>query len=227
MTTNLQLDARQRAMLAEMGVRVWLPSEAVQPSQPVRAELALTQMHQPVLRQAQDERASSIAVPVRREPPLRLPVLSSPPAALGATTARYIIDNMPAESAVYDYILLGESCTGDSEKLLANITRVLGERVFVAQMVASTNESESLPEQLANLPAKVLIALGSHAAKALLGETSSATPFGKLRGTAHTADGVKGKVIVTYHPLQMLRPPKPKAQAWQDLKLAMRLASCA
>ncbi|MFM2083848.1 MAG: hypothetical protein RLY95_666, partial [Pseudomonadota bacterium] len=26
MTTNLVLDPRQRAMLAEMGVRVWLPS---------------------------------------------------------------------------------------------------------------------------------------------------------------------------------------------------------
>ncbi len=218
MTTNLQLDARQRAMLAEMGVRVWLPSEAVQSE---------AQMHKPVLRQAQDERTSSMAVPVRREPPLRLPVLERPPAAIGSAPIRYVIGNMPAESAVYDYILLGESCTGDSEKLLANIIRVLGERVFVAQMVASTNESESLPEQLASLPAKVLIALGPHAAKALLGEASSATPFGKLRGAAHTADDVKGKVIVTYHPLQMLRPPKPKAQAWQDLKLAMRLASCA
>ena len=218
-------------MLAEMGVRVWLPSDAVQRIAPVRAELVEANTNQQqILRQAQGERASPVAIPVRREPPLRLPVLERPPAALGGAIGgapvRYVIGNLP-EGGDFDIVLLGEPCTGDAEKLLFNMMRTLGAKTFVAQMVASTNESESLPEQLASLPAKVLIALGPQPAKALLGEASGTTPFGKLRGTAHTADGIKGKVIVTYHPLQLLRPPKPKAQAWQDLKLAMRLASCA
>jgi uracil-DNA glycosylase family 4 len=218
-------------MLAEMGVRVWQPTEVKAAKVAVEKPLqAMPDMpSQPALQQAASAPIPTLT-PVRREPPLRLPVLSSPPAALNATPARYVIGNMPAESAAVDYILLGELCSGDAEKLLANMTKALGGSVFLAQMVAMQTDAESLAEQLASLSAKVLVALGPHAAKALLGEAASSTPFGKLRGvvhSAHASDRVKAKVIVTYHPLQLLRPPKPKAQAWQDLKLAIRLVSCA
>jgi DNA polymerase len=213
MTTNLVLDPRQRAMLAEMGVRVWLPSEAAQSIKPVQ---------QQILRQAQDERM--IPVPVRREPPLRLPVLAAPP-AMGGAPVRYVIGNLPAgttDAASFDIILLGEPCTGDAEKLLASMGRVLGAGTFVAQMVPSQNEAESLAHQLAKLPAKIILALGPHSAKALLGEPSKAAPFGKLRGTVHSVDGISAKAVVTYHPLQLLRQPLAKAQAWSDLKLALK-----
>ncbi len=215
-------------MLAEMGVRVWQPSDAVQTPSSVRAELALADKNQiPVLGQSQDERASSIAVPVRREPPLRLPVLSSPPAPAGSVPLRYVIGNLPTDSAAvpFDFVLFGEPCTGDAEKLLTSMALVLGAKNFVAQMVPAQNESESLLDQLKKLPAKVLVALGPHAAKALLGEASQAMPFGKLRGAVHAASGLVGKVIVTYHPLQLLRQPLAKAQAWTDLKLAMKEAA--
>ena len=205
MTTNLVLDPRQRAMLAEMGVRVWLPSEAV-------PTVALPQA-----------KTEPIALPVRREPPLRLPVLSSPPAVVGSAPARYVIGNLP-QGGDFDIILLGEPCAGDAEKLLASMVRVLGEKTFVAQMVTPANESESLANQLASLPAKVILALGPHAARALLGDASQAVPFGKLRGTVHSVDGCPSKAIVTYHPLQLLRQPLAKAQAWIDLKLTMKEA---
>jgi uracil-DNA glycosylase family 4 len=140
---------------------------------------------------------------------------------------RYVIGNLPTDSdaAPFDFVLLGESCTGDAEKLLASMALVLGAKTFVAQMVPAQNESESLLDQLTKLPAKVLVALGPHAAKALLGEASQAMPFGKLRGAVHVASGLVGKVIVTYHPLQLLRQPLAKAQAWTDLKLAMKEAA--
>ncbi len=212
MTTNLVLDPRQRAMLAEMGVRVWLPSETkaalVQAKQDVASQPALTE---------------PIALPVRREPPLRLPVLSSPPAAVGSAPVRYVIGNLP-EGGNFDIILLGEPCTGDAEKLLANMVRVLGDKTFVAQMVPTQNEAESLANQLASLPAKVIVALGPHAARALLGEASQPVPFGKLRGIVHSGPELGGKAVVTYHPLQLLRQPLAKAQAWSDLKLAMKEA---
>ncbi len=216
MTTNLVLDPRQRAMLAEMGVRVWLPSDAVpRPSAASLPEAKLDVASQPAV--------SSVPVPVRREPPLRLPVLSSPPVAVGSAPVRYVIGNLP-ESGDFDIVLLGEPCTGDAEKLLASMVRTLGAKTFVAQMVAPANEVESLADQLTKLSSKVIPALGPHSAKALLGEASQTTPFGKLRGVAHSVDGLRSKTIVTYHPLQLLRQPLAKAQAWVDLKLAMKVS---
>ena len=40
MSDTLQLDKRQRAMLAEMGVRVWTPIEAVAPVKEASESLA-------------------------------------------------------------------------------------------------------------------------------------------------------------------------------------------
>jgi uracil-DNA glycosylase len=219
MTTNLVLDPRQRAMLAEMGVRVWLPSDAAPAA-------ALLQVKPDV---ASQPAASAMPLPVRREPPLRLPVLSSPPATVGLTPVRYVIGNLPEAGSFaggFDVVFLGEPCTGDAEKLLANMTRVLGTQSFVAQMLPvqteSLSESESLTSQLAALSAKVIVLLGPHSTKALLGEAFGSMPFGKLRGSLHSVDGLDGRVVVTYHPLQLLRQPLAKAQAWVDLKLAMK-----
>ena len=223
MTTNLQLDARQRAMLAEMGVRVWLPSDttpAVTLAQP-KPQAKPDEAVQPI--------ASAVPVPVRREPPLRLPVLAAPPVAAGSAPVRYMVGNLPdnpnVEGGDFDIILLGEPCMGEAEKLLANMVRVLGKKIFTAQMVPSHNEAESLLDQLALMPSKVVVALGPHAAKALLGEASGAMPFGKLRGAAHPVDGLNRTAIVTYHPLQLLRQPLAKAQAWLDLRQVLRIVS--
>ena len=213
MTTNLQLDARQRAMLAEMGVRVWQPSEVKRDvaSQPASVEPIAT--------------AVPVPVPIRREPPLRLPVLERPPVAVGSAPVRYMISNLPTDAQTFDCVLLGEPCTGEAEKLLANMTRVLGDKVFVAQMVPSSYEAESLLDQLQYLSAKAVLLLGPHPAKALLGETSGATPFGKLRGMPHSVEGLSSQVIVSYHPLQLLRQPLAKAQAWLDLRQVLRIVS--
>jgi DNA polymerase len=205
MTTNLVLDPRQRAMLAEMGVRVWLPQTQL-------AVVSTSVAAEPVV----------VAVPVRREPPLRLPVLSSPPATSGPAAARYVIGNLPANAQTFEYVLLGDPCTGDAEKLLASMVRSLGAKVFVAQMVPSQNESESLLEQLATMPSKVIVLLGPHPTKALLGEASQAAPFGKLRGTLHALDGLGSKAVVTYSAQQAVKTPGLKAQVWFDLKLAMK-----
>jgi DNA polymerase len=50
----------------------------------------------------------------------------------------------------------------------------------------------------------------------LLGVKSSLTG---LRGRLHACRGAK--LIVTYHPAYLLRDPRQKKEAWQDLKLAM------
>ncbi len=201
------IDPRARAMLAEMGVRVWLPQGSVEKTSPVRE--------------------SALPVPVRREPPLRLPVMDAPPqAAQGAAQsvtlgeARYVIGNLPTEAADYDLVVLGEPCEGPAAELLANVLKPFAStapRVFVAHMVASHNDAVNLHEQLATIPNQLILALGPHAAKALLDKTSEGIPFSKLRGAVHPPH-----VVVTYHPQQLLRQPQAKASCWQDIGLALR-----
>ena len=75
-----------------------------------------------------------------------------------------------------------------------------------------------LDRQLALVRPKVVCALGSHAAKNLLGVTTS---VGKLRGQVHDAHGTQ--VVVTYHPAYLLRSPGEKPKAWEDLKFVLKL----
>ena len=63
---------------------------------------------------------------------------------------------------------------------------------------------------------RVILALGRVAAQALLGR---AEPIGRLRGQVHRYAGVP--VVATHHPLFLLRQPEAKAEAWDDLCLAL------
>jgi uracil-DNA glycosylase len=209
MTTNLVLDARQRAMLAEMGVRVWLPTSEVTVTRTPTAVSALTALAAQPPTEAPT--AALMALPVRREPPLRLPVMDE---------VRYVIGNLPADAGSFDVIVLGEPCQGTADALLANMLKIFGSaapRIFIAHMIASHNEAVSLQDQLATIPAKLVLALGPHAAKALLDKAAEGIPFSKLRGTVHAPS-----IIVTYHPQQLLRQSAAKASCWQDMRLALR-----
>jgi uracil-DNA glycosylase family 4 len=73
--------------------------------------------------------------------------------------------------------------------------------------------------QLAAIQPKVILALGSVAAQALL---RTREPIGKLRGRVHPfGDAV---LVPTFHPAFLLRNPGPeyKRMAYEDLKLARR-----
>jgi uracil-DNA glycosylase family 4 len=76
-----------------------------------------------------------------------------------------------------------------------------------------------LADQLGVLQPKVVIALGSVAAQALL---KTREPIGKLRGRPHPFGGAV--LIPTFHPAFLLRNPgqEYKRMAWEDLKLARR-----
>ncbi|HEY7648551.1 MAG TPA: uracil-DNA glycosylase [Methylomirabilota bacterium] len=76
-----------------------------------------------------------------------------------------------------------------------------------------------LAAQLAVLQPKVVLALGSVAAQALL---QTRDPIGKLRGRLHPFGGAM--LVPTFHPAFLLRNPgqEYKRMAWDDLKLAKR-----
>jgi uracil-DNA glycosylase len=64
---------------------------------------------------------------------------------------------------------------------------------------------------------RVIVALGSVAAQALLGVR---TPIGRLRGVWHEFRGIK--LMPTFHPAYLLRNPAEKKVVWADIKQVMR-----
>jgi DNA polymerase len=69
---------------------------------------------------------------------------------------------------------------------------------------------------------RIVLALGRQAAQALLGRDE---PLGRLRGQVHRSAGVP--VVVTHEPAFLLRQPQLKAEAWDDLCLALEAARSA
>jgi uracil-DNA glycosylase len=72
--------------------------------------------------------------------------------------------------------------------------------------------------QLSTIQPKAIMALGSTAAKALLGGKDGVT---KLRGKWHKWNNIP--LMVTYHPSYLLRPynQNAKREAWEDLKAVL------
>lgn len=75
-----------------------------------------------------------------------------------------------------------------------------------------------LHRQVALVRPKVLLALGSTAAEAMLGVKK---PLGELRLRVHEWNGIP--LIVTYHPAALLRNPNWKRPAWDDVRIARQL----
>jgi uracil-DNA glycosylase len=121
---------------------------------------------------------------------------------------------------------------GKAGQLLNNMILATGlkrEQVYIANIVKCRPPQNRVPEpeeantcvpflyqQIDVVRPEVIVALGSTAATYLLGAKSS---LSGLRGRVHTSRGTK--LIVTYHPAYLLRDPRQKKEAWQDLKLAM------
>ncbi len=74
-----------------------------------------------------------------------------------------------------------------------------------------------LDRQIELVDPLVIVALGLHAARHLLGGNES---MGRLRGRVHRRGS--RKVVATYHPAFLLRSPHMKKDCWQDIQLAMR-----
>jgi uracil-DNA glycosylase family 4 len=121
---------------------------------------------------------------------------------------------------------------GRAGQLLNNMIAATGlkrEQVYIANIVKCRPPQNRVPEpdeantcspflfqQIDVIRPEVLVALGSTAATYLLGVKSS---LSGLRGRIHPCRGTK--LVVTYHPAFLLRDPRQKKEAWQDLKLAM------
>jgi uracil-DNA glycosylase family 4 len=82
----------------------------------------------------------------------------------------------------------------------------------------SSNCKRHLLRQLQLIKPEYICCLGAVAAQNLLQTT---TPIGQLRGKVHDYQGIK--VVCTYHPAYLLRNPAAKKDAWDDMKMLMKL----
>jgi DNA polymerase len=244
---TLQLDARRRAMLEEMGVKVWWPMPAVA-EEPAPAPA-------PVETAAVAEEAAPVASPRERvvaEAPApvaaRRPAPAAAPLAHGAAVLveapRRLYAEAGAEAPQGGWLVVadmppeadgrhGEPFAGEAGKLLDNMLRALGLQrgttpvhlmrthrgVAAGQPGSPRPIAEAFEEHAAALAPQVVLAMGPLAAQSLM---QSADPLGKLRGRAQPLPlaGGAAVVVATYHPAYLLRNPADKARAWADLCLA-------
>ncbi len=75
--------------------------------------------------------------------------------------------------------------------------------------------------QIALTGPRLLLVVGRVAAQTLL---ATDAPLSRLRGRVHRHAETGLPLVVTYHPAYLLRSPREKERAWQDLCLARRTA---
>ncbi len=150
---------------------------------------------------------------------------------VGDRKARWMIIG---EAPGADEDRLGEPFVGRAGKLLDMMLLALGlkrEQVFIANILKSRppGNRDPLPEevqacwpflqrQIELVKPEIILAVGRIAAQNLL---QTDVPVGRLRGRLHRLQG-RIPLVVTYHPAYLLRSPRQKRKAWDDLQLARR-----
>ena len=124
----------------------------------------------------------------------------------------------------------GEPFVGRAGQLLTKIIEAIGlsrADVYIANVIKCRPPGNRNPEpdevsrcepflmqQIDAVRPKVIVALGTFAAHALLGTDA---PISRLRGRVHDYRG-GAKLIPTFHPAFLLRSPDRKRDTWEDMK---------
>jgi DNA polymerase len=123
---------------------------------------------------------------------------------------------------------------GRAGQLLTKIIEAIGlkrEDVYIANVIKCRPPGNRNPEpdevetcepflfrQIDVIKPKVVVALGTFAARALL---RTLDPISRLRGRVYEYRGAK--LIPTFHPAYLLRNPSSKREVWEDMKLVRKL----
>ena len=124
----------------------------------------------------------------------------------------------------------GEPFVGRAGQLLTKIIEAIGmtrEDVYIANVIKCRPPGNRNPEpdevatcepflfqQIDLIKPRIIVALGTHAAHALL---KTDAPISRMRGQVHNfRDGIK--LIPTFHPAFLLRSPERKRDVWEDMK---------
>ncbi|WP_455365949.1 uracil-DNA glycosylase [Kaarinaea lacus] len=131
----------------------------------------------------------------------------------------------------------GQPFVGRAGQLLNNMLLAMGlkrEQVYIANILKCRppNNRDPRPEEVLKcepflkrqvelVNPKIILAVGRIAAHNLLKTDSS---LSQLRGRCFYYGEHNTPVVVTYHPAYLLRSPKEKRKAWQDLLLAQSVS---
>lgn len=252
MAPSLQLDPRQRAMLQEMGVRLWLPGDSTSGNAP-SAQPAVRPKTAPQSPAAQEPNRNatppSPAQPAAAPSPTA-PTAAAPAAPTGAAATEHAAlqaprtlypDANPAQcppALGKAWLLVAEGVHGSAalaeqaERLLDNMLRALGlhqhPQVYLCTLdlapsgPAGAGVDEALADAVAQLAPAVVLVMGRAAVRHCLGRSE---PLGQLRGLLFTLSGVPA--VVTFDAPVLLRSPGLKPAAWEDLCRARALAAAA
>lgn len=248
-----ELDARQRAMLAEMGVKVWTPA-------PTRAPVAVAVAD------------SAVAAPTPAQPPARAPAPVSP-VAMPARADIAQLDWPALREAVAgcracglcesrrntvfgaghteaDWMIVGEApgeqedrqgqpFVGPAGQLLDAMLRACGRNrqaedprgVFIANVLKCRPPANRNPAPEEVVQCEPFLSRQVALVKPKLIIAMGRFAVQSLLKTTEPIGRLRGRVhryegvpvIVTYHPAYLLRTPVDKAKAWADLCLAMDL----
>ncbi|MCA1852791.1 MAG: uracil-DNA glycosylase [Beggiatoa sp.] len=130
----------------------------------------------------------------------------------------------------------GEPFVGRAGQLLNAMLAALGlrrESIYIANILKCRPPQNRDPRpaevascepylmrQIALVAPKVILAVGRIAGQNLLKTTAN---IGRLRGRVFEYGDTRCPLIVTYHPAYLLRSPREKSKAWQDLLLAKKV----
>src|SRR5213083_1574374 len=159
---------------------------------------------------------------------------------LGRTQVVFGVGNPSAdlmfvgEAPGADEDVQGVPFVGRAGQLLTKIIEAIGlrrEDVYIANVIKCRPPQNRNPEQdevdtcepflfrqIDIIKPKVIVALGSFAARALL---RTLDPISRLRGRIYEYRGAK--LIPTFHPAYLLRNPSSKREVWEDMKKAREL----
>ncbi len=218
----LESEHQRRAYLDALGIDVWVPREP-EPEAAARAAKPIDDRNWEALRSAVADCTRCRLHESRTQTVF----------GVGNPAADWMIIG-EAPGAEEDR--RGEPFVGRAGRLLDEMLRAVGksrDEVFIANVLKcrppnnrdpQADESaacrEYLERQIELVNPSIILAVGRIAAQQLL---ATDTPVGRLRGQLHSLGSVP--LIVTYHPAYLLRSPTQKRKAWDDLRLARRIAS--
>jgi uracil-DNA glycosylase family 4 len=133
-----------------------------------------------------------------------------------------------------DEDIQGIPFVGRAGQLLTKIIEAIGlkrEDVYIANVIKCRPPQNRNPEQdevdtcepflfqqVDIIKPKVIVALGTFAARALL---RTVDPISRLRGRVYAYRGAK--LVPTFHPAYLLRNPASKREVWEDMKVVREL----
>lgn len=221
-STKAPMTDRQRQVLEDMGIDVWLLRGS-----PEVAE-----------REDLDEPVGTVDVGDESWNALQKEVQDCQLCALSKSRSQTVFGSGNAQA---ELLLIGEApgaeedrqgkpFVGKAGKLLDAMLLAIGLRrgqVYICNVLKcrppnnrnpQPDEVEScaafLRAQIKFVKPKAILALGRFAAHSLL---QTEAPIYKMREASNVLPGAEIPVVVTYHPASLLRNPKQKAEAWQDL----------